>query len=276
MPDNDYLKLLDHYYPKLEYVKLIKPKATLFHKLDIFFQKNSHLQSLYIDNRFLLSISETIINSYMKLNVLSIMYREIAPEDLDQFCALLNKLHVNGFYKRLDIGSKSPCVSTSEMQKIRTLPGLEKLFGDFQLITFSQIVGLKDLHIQNEIWPESELENITNSFPNLRRVCLGSTVPRHLLPFIRRLPNLNEIFYIRLSAYVTNAPDFNLPELQKEREKLPGACKVTIYAEEHRYLASKMETKTMYSNYSLIEVKSIEKKISNILRLTSKIFITMP
>lgn len=74
-----------------------------------------------------------------------------------------------------------------------------------------------------------------------------------LLSFTRRLPKLKELS-------IFNAPfgyNLDLAALHKERKKLAGACKLTIYLPKCINLAAKETPKNIYTNHDLIEIKLI-------------------
>lgn len=115
------------------------------YKLETFFQKNTQLKRVEIMCDALFINRDAIINSKIKLNVLSIRFDKLGK--LDVICTVLKRLYDTGFYKRLHIEfmyhlSISPAV----IDKTATLRGLEKLSGHFKNFNSTTIGGLKELH----------------------------------------------------------------------------------------------------------------------------------
>ncbi|XP_055326436.1 uncharacterized protein LOC129580230, partial [Sitodiplosis mosellana] len=92
--DNDD-EWMNRKYPKLQHFRLQKRDDLISHNLRHFFQQNDQLQSFGTNDRFLLTNSDTFINSNLKLDVLNIRY---SVGNLEHVCDLLNNLHEIGFY----------------------------------------------------------------------------------------------------------------------------------------------------------------------------------
>lgn len=136
---------LHHEYSKLEHV-MIFIRGTIIKNLATFLKKNQQLKHLEINSCVLLHNSETFINSKLKLDVLTIQYKNFFSERVTSYkvCTLLNQLHDTGFYRRseweLDPGC---CIKSVEMSHIGTLRGLEKFSGTFYANVLTTIVDLK-------------------------------------------------------------------------------------------------------------------------------------
>lgn len=165
--------------------------------LEIFFQKNPHLQSFETRPHILLDNSDTFLNLKNELNLLTIFFKAAYDnmKDLNELCVLLNKLHSNN--KKLKFGiisnSYKAKINQSNIDQIQTLRALEKLEMKFEenFPVLPKIFSLKRVTILN--YPSlsnDSLENIAASFPNLQRVDLGSTTENRILIFLRRLPRL--------------------------------------------------------------------------------------
>lgn len=247
-------------YPTLEHFTLYYWTQSLCQNLAIFFQQNTHLQSFETDHGILLTNSNTILNSEMKLDAFSILYKATFTYDLNNVCILLNKLHENGFYRRLAFGviSTLSYIPQSGANQISALRRLEKLFGHFEEnINFPTIPSLKELRIWD--WRHFNFEPLTESFPNLRQAHINGVRTDQLLPFIRRSAKLKELsIKVILFPFDTTECQLDLKTLNDERKKLPGACKLIIFVRENVYLKTKEATRNLYSNYELIEIKRIE------------------
>lgn len=249
-------------YPKLEHLKFMSPNEALSNDLRQFFQQNTQLQTLETDAEHLFKISDSIINFKIKLNVLNIYYCHHF-RNLNHICPLINKLYENGVYKRLEFKVFGTNIPQAQMNQIATLRGFEHLtgflFGFFsKMSVFPTISSIRELCIRDQWIDLKNLENMTVSFPNLREVHFSYGSTDKVLPFIRRLPNLKVLSINYLKNRENSDIMLDLSSLNKERKKLVGACKVTIYVNEVVYLKLKMVTKNLYANYNLIEIKRIE------------------
>ena len=149
-------------------------------------------------------------------------------------------------------------LSRNQINQISKLHGLEKLFGNFKAnIVFPTIVGLKELIILYTSLGDFDLESLTQSFPNLRQIFACTASINKLLPLIQRLPKLKSFCIQNFESYETDK-QIDLFELNEERKKLPGACKLTIYVSENVYLSTKMANINLYTKHDLIEIKRIE------------------
>lgn len=257
-----------HKYPKIEKLKLIYYGGeALSPNLGLFFQLNS-FKTFETDDYFLLRNEDIIMNSEMKLDTLNIHYTE---EHFDDVCDLLNELHEHGFYKRLEFGSVYHYLSEAQIHQICTLGGLKKLFiklGDIDIV-FPTLISLRELFIKFNSIPNFynynnynllNVKSFTISFQNLQKIHLCSGVRDHLLTCIRMLPNLKKVICEHLERIPTDTIEGNqidLPTLNRERKKLAGACKVTIYVDEEVYLETKDIKSYIYSHYDLIEMRRI-------------------
>lgn len=73
------------------------------------------------------------------------------------------------------------------------------------------------------------------------------------MPFISQAPKLKEIYILNLLIKNETDADINLSSLNNEREKLPNAKKVTIYANESIYLNVKW--KKQQTDIGLVKLK---------------------
>lgn len=246
-----------HKYPKLEQLTIYnQPDGNLGRNFRKFLQKNGHLQSFKTDHPILLKNSDALIESGIKLDILNVRYSKAEqPKDFDKTCTLLNQLYDNGFYKRLEFIVSSPpnVISQDQIDQIGALVGLEKIFGHFDgNIILPKIFGLKELCIHNKhLMNMMNIEALIDAFPNLSHVYLEAATEAQLIPFLRRLPALKELYNKAHKFQV------NLSKLNEEREKLTGAGKVTLYLEEEVYLETKQTTKTAFGNRNSIKIKRI-------------------
>ena len=144
------------------------------------------------------------------------------------------------------------------------------------------MVGLRgfealDIQIENDVnWPVMEslkkiwiddfdvadFTKIAKNVPNLQRIHLPDSTIDAALPFIRSSKHLTQIRLVYLSeGPLLNENILDLPALNKQRAKLAGASKVTIYLPEEIFLATKFAGSV---SYSLIEIKRHESMKSKI------------
>lgn len=248
-----------HEYQNLEYLELLDSKPNPWSRsLEIFFHKNKQLKHFKIMHGFLLTNRQAIIYSKMKLDVLSIQCDNCS--DLDEICIVLNELYDTGFYKRLQFHAlrvqRGATISKAEIDKIATMKGLEKLSGFFESFNSTPIFGLKELH-NLEYFQDlpNDFKFINISFPNLLRVRFRLTSINQLMQIVRYLPKLKELI---ADFREINSNPLNLIELNEERKKLAGACKVSIYIAEEYYLRTKKAANNLYNEHNLIEIKRLQ------------------
>lgn len=112
-------------------------------------------------------------------------------------------------------------------------------------ITLPILNDLQEIRVNNtrEIF---DLAEVAIKFPNLERVSLEETTSTDLLMFISRTVNLIKIEVVTLSAGIyfdENKNILDLAALNKERQKLCEAEKVTLYVKEYVYLPTKWAMK---------------------------------
>lgn len=100
-------------------------------------------------------------------------------------------------------------------------------------------------------YPVIDLEVLAKNLLKLDRLTIYRTRFEHILPFIQHSVNLKTIAIEYFDGDI-----LDLPALNKERKKLLGARKVTIYVEERVFLATKWASKTTHLGF--IELKRIE------------------
>lgn len=234
--------------------------APLSYDFGIFLQKNPHLKSFETLSHFLLSNSDTFVNSKTNLQILTIRYNSKEDEnDLNDVCILLNKMSDNN--KKLKFGfifndAFFSRISQDQINQIGSFHRLVKLYGDLEKnLVLPNTLKVLSIYNCDEI-EDIHLEKIAVSCQNLHRVDLNNKIPseNQMLPFIRWLPRLREIRFWHWFT-IPETHEIDLSKMNEERKKLVGACKVTLYLEEPLYLKIKMSPKNLYNNYDLIEIK---------------------
>lgn len=97
------------------------------------------------------------------------------------------------------------------------------------------------------------MDEVSNALKNLEYIFTPETNMEYMMPFIRNSKRLKEI---KMEYFRDDRGDIDPVIMNKERAKLNGAQKVTIYVEEKDYLMIKW--KYSKSNFGLIEMRRNE------------------
>lgn len=257
--DNWLFKL--HKCPKLEFIKLT---GLVVHidGMERFFDQVPHLQSIEMNWRFILKNKNAFLRCNVKLIKLIIDFCDNDDEgDLKSICPLLNRLYARGFYKRLHLSQLASGISQKAIDAMVGLRGFEAL--DIQIendVNWPVMESLKKIWIDD--FDVADFTKIAKNLPNLQRIHLPDSTIDAALPFIRSSKHLTQIRLVYLSeGPLLNENILDLPALNKQRAKLAGASKVTIYLPEEIFLATKFAGSV---SYSLIEIKRHESMKSKI------------
>lgn len=253
-----YNKWLCHKFPKLEYFHFNYSygSSSLSRIFEQFFQKNSHLHFFETGPKFLLDNSD----AFIKPNTIKLDLLQISFGNMDNFvdaCILLKKLNDSDQKYKFSISSTA---TQDQINLIGSLRGLEELDVKFKEdLVFPKMISLKKIEIDTFCPLENiHSERIAASFPNLCRIHMYWPLEDQILPFLRLLPKLKEIIIPHRFKHDSGFEGYNLRALNEEREKLSGACKVTIYVAAKYYLITKMALKNLYTKCDLIEMKRYE------------------
>ncbi|XP_031635406.1 uncharacterized protein LOC116348520 [Contarinia nasturtii] len=206
-------------YPSLEHIELSYGFRAKIPEIKIFFDLNTTIKQFSVDMTLFWSIRELFKNSNIKFDILAINYDDgDGIVEFQLFCRLLNELYDSGFYKKL--------------------------------------------HFNSPYWMHQEvideLASVKGILLNLKRVHSDYASSDDILPFIRHAEKVNKIRVEELlsgSHFDENDNVLDLFALNKEREKLVGARKITIYVPEDVYLLTKWAMKQ--TDFKLIEMKRI-------------------
>ncbi|XP_031635570.1 uncharacterized protein LOC116348651 [Contarinia nasturtii] len=259
---NGELNWLLQEYPKLQYFELTPRDSYQIEELRDFFVRNPNVHRFSTSVDFLWDNRDILLNSKAKLDVLELkrishtwspLYKRQTPENILE---LLNRLHEQGFYKRLhiyvdDVDEK---IGTS----LASFKGLEFLYirNLVEIYILAQLTNLRELMI----WGGSrDMEILANALIKLERLYIFVSNIDEIMPFIRRSPKLNKIKFIPLKEGVV----LNLTMLNAERAKLIGARKITIYTRDDVFLATKWTTRNGDTNLSFIEMRRLDSIVWN-------------
>lgn len=249
---------LQRKYPMLEHFQLLTSLNLDIEELKTFFDLNANIKKLAFGGKCFWTNQKAMRNSILKLEVLEIKYDKRVK--LDSLCQFLNELHQRGFYKRLHLYFDLPFGFEQEtVHKLATVDALAKLVANSRhsFIDISPLIKLEELCITSNA--VNDLAHLPDTLTNLKRLYFLEATCDDILPFIRRSTKLAKIRVNRLyhgKHFEDNKNILDLLALNKEREKLAFAKRVTIYVKEDIYLPTKWALKQ--TEFSFIELKRID------------------
>ncbi|XP_055310988.1 uncharacterized protein LOC129573876 [Sitodiplosis mosellana] len=216
-------------------------------------ENNPNIRSLQITAKLLWETRDSILNSDVELDDLAIVLSDNSNDDI---LSLLTDLHGRGFYRRLHLRS----YRVPPVDRLLSLQGLVALyfspiFFRGEKIELPPLVNIRELGFYVH-WGTSRNNGVNtialaSRLMNLERLFIARPNFEDLLPFIRRSINLK---YVEI--YLFKGKVLEIYALNKERKKVEGARKVTIYVDEDVYLATKSaKAETLLG---LIEIKRKE------------------
>lgn len=237
-------------YEQLEYLELIPRTQTKIHELNAFFERNPTVRDFSTSSDCLWSNRRELLKSSVKLNTLEVKFfkqhlefhgyyfdnRDSEDEDqsheskIEPICKLLNQLYEKGFYQRVFLYIEGVDEKTS--RHLASVKGVEKLCVKkfTHIYNLSHLTGIKELAIQNGANP-IDMRIFANHCANIQRLYVTNGTVDDILPFVQQSLNLNKIYF--------DGDDVKLLMLNRERAKLAGGRKVTIYVPEKLFLETK-------------------------------------
>lgn len=223
-------------------------------ELKIFLELNPNIKYLSVTDKYLRYYGLSLIQSDIKLNELSVFIKSNVTKIYHHLEALLE----HGFYNELKIYLFTTEISESDMRQIEKLNGLVKLFisGWFEgNIKLCNMPNLKELviHKDDQI---SNFLTLPSAIPNLEIFLIGYSSSNSIWTLCKQLKKLKQIRINSLGNGIHFNIDkkvINLRALNRERMKLDGAKKLTLYVKEDIYLATKWSLNE--SNWTLIQLK---------------------
>lgn len=168
-------------------------------------------------------------SSNIKLEVLAIQIHSFIHFNSD----LLNELHECGFYRRLHI-SIDKIWDQREFDKLTTVNGIVKLSSWENDVPSLSLLALKNLE-QLDIFDSTRIANfkqLPHSLVNLERIgFLGASID-DIMPFVRRSVAMQKIKIDFLDRKGEETGVIDLLALNREREQLLNAQKITLYVSE--------------------------------------------
>lgn len=242
---------LNHTYPNL--VHLDWNDTLQFNELKKFFELNPNVRS------FRSSIYNIWTNRHQFLLAeikLSDLFIDFSYGLRNQEVNLLNDFHDFGIYERLHLYIKS--IDQNIIETIKSLHTLETLKFTFieNSIDLTQLTQLKEL--ATDYFIGRGVQNMTEVAMslNLERIDFNSASTCQFFPFLYHTPTLKTMRVYSVSDKNEFDCIFDLTMINREREKLAAACKVTIYIDEEVYLGTKWVIGII--NCRLIELKRVD------------------
>ncbi|XP_055306314.1 uncharacterized protein LOC129570648 [Sitodiplosis mosellana] len=250
-PEYDWM--LQH-YPKLEQLVLHDKKCPPpldEQLLTTFFKQNTNIKHFAANETLLLFIRHSIVTSNAKFDSMSILLK---TDENVEIRTLMNEFHEQEIYKELHLYVHTP--KQGSCQVAPTVAGtVEKLsyvmfIDDLRVL---HLVNLKELQC-GLIQPNLNMESVADALVNLQRFSVWFANQDLIFALIRRSRKLCNISVINMEE-VERKPVtvLDLDLWNKERGKLIGARKVTVYVDEKLFLATKEATQN--KDYKWIEIK---------------------
>lgn len=199
-------------------------------------------ESLLVKNR------DRILSANIKLDILAVHVpwpQHQQPKK--KFYDFLNELHEHGFYQKLHLQFHTFPKSNQEYaNQLATVNALVRLYIGSEISqSFGVLKDLEDLYL----WECTSIVNyemLANELINLQRLYLDIADSAGIMAFIRKSVKLHTISMgNRCNMKETGLPYhkdaivIDLLALNRVREKLPNAKKITLYIDEETYLATK-------------------------------------
>ncbi|XP_055303133.1 uncharacterized protein LOC129568837 isoform X3 [Sitodiplosis mosellana] len=256
--ENDWLQ---KNYPKLEHLELTPIKLMQFNVSELahFLHINPSVRSFSTSIRFLWENQQKFLRSGIQLDTFGVKigrnyglrFRDVLDVETSMIFDLLNQLYAQGFYKQLHLFVTH--IDEEYTNEIVSVRGLEKLCikNYIQSYNLPLVTNLKELSIMDTT-PTADMEILANGLVNLERLYLCKTTYNDILPFIRQSVKLNRII---VKGVYFSENIFKVSTMNKEREKLKNARKVTIYVPDDLFVTIKWATPNGDTDLKLVEIK---------------------
>lgn len=238
-------------HSKLERLRLVYRNSAKIDELKTFFIENPNVRSFATNYTFLLENLNVFTTTDIKLDTLAVQF-DGKDNNWTALCNNLNALHGRGVFQRLHLYAKE----TSD--QLASLKVLEKLMvNNWSFETCANISPLlgkiKELTVACILY-ESKMETTAKNLVKLERLHLNNPTVETVFSFIRYSSRLEKINVGKFTGpWTTTKNVLKLATWNKEREKLIGARKVTIYVDEEIYLATKSALHK--TDFNFIELK---------------------
>lgn len=244
-----------HQHPTLQHLGFYNNNALgNGDELKIFLEHSPNIRSIQMVSSLLWAKRDSLLNANVELDELAIII--LNTSDTAAVIGLLNDLHQRGFYKRLHLRT----YTVPSPDQLLALHGLITLYIPYEkIIGYPVLANIKELGIvvPRNAPPIDDMNAWVSYFINIEHLAIVRPNFNDILLFIGRSMKLRSIEIWHFQGNV-----LDVSALKKERKKLEGARKVTIYVDEDVYLATKWASSQ--TTFDLIEIK---RKLShNIIR----------
>lgn len=236
-------------YPHLEVFELKLKEVHKINELCSFLERNPTIRTFSITSGCLWTNKDELLESTVSIDKLIVddtVWGEYVH--IGALCELLNRLHQQGFYKRLRIEFHCDFKEDLNIEQLATLCGFEEIYiGDWRgNCDFSRLVDLQVLHLSNCV---CDMIALATSTVNLEQLILNGADFDDIMPFIERSLKLKRI---DIGSYLG---DLKLLELNIQRDKVNAADKLTIFIPDYTFLATKWSIPNGDTNLNKIEIK---------------------
>lgn len=236
-------------YPALEHLELFQVGFNI-DKLQTFFDLNPNIKSFAMDINCLWQNEMTLRTVDIRLDDLAIDFHGW-EQRMDAIRSLLDKFQKRGLYKRLHLYTSYH--DAESFKRIGSIPALEKLYLSNKVaaaIDLPRMIQLKEISFRY-FTDIVDMDALRDKLAHLERIHLKEASFYDILPFIQQLDKLQTI-HIEHVAFDANFVA-NLEAVNRERELLQDAHKVTIYIDEMNFLELKRVANVI--NFSKMEFK---------------------
>lgn len=247
-------------YPTLEHLELTDMYEILGGELKVFFEQNPNVRTFSTDSKSLWDNRDSFLACNANLDQLAVEFRGKEIAITIAVYNLLNELHENGCYKKLHV--YSTFIEEDQQDQMFSLlfpNSVEMLHGSFSRID----VSLENLTVlsMNYGYDIDDMNDLQKKLPNLERIFFYEASSDHLFPFVKFSPKLKAIKIYRFHIG-RHAESEYLSVFNRERKKLKGAQKLTIYLHEYTVLRTKsnfeMVTLGRYEWFEWNELRKIQ------------------
>lgn len=251
--DNEWMR---REYSTLEHFELTELYELKGKELETFFKRNPNIRTFSTDSSSLWENRSFFLATAVKFDKLAV---EFVNKDIDnEVVNVLSELNERGFCKQFHVYStriSEPCFDRLTSQPLSN--AIELLHIPMHRIDMP-LENIKTLGISN-FYNDVSLTrtNFVCKFPNLERIYFSQSSTDAIYPFICGSTKLKAIKIKRLHGGIHfRRGCIDLPALNKEREKLNGAKKVSIFVDEYFVLLAKWSN--IPTRCRLVEVKRFE------------------
>lgn len=252
------LNWLDRKYPTLEYLQFFPPtyaeEIISNQKIPSFLSLNPNIRQFSTSAKWLSANSENLMKANIKLDVLDIQhYYSSGPYNFDLIINMLKKLYEHGFYRKLQYAISR--LSKKKLIQLATLNGLVQLHAVVysEPLTFSAFKNLEELRLTAPTNID-DLGTLPKNLINLKRIGFRKASIDDIMPFVKHSVVMQKIYVHCLVASNQDSEIIiDLLAMNKEREQLPDAQKITLYTQEKTYLETKWAMKE--TDFRLIRLK---------------------